>query len=117
MAVQATQHPAAAGVALTYAAAAAGDTFLNNGREMMHIKNGAGSPITVTFTSGAASGNKCSFGVAGTQHDSVVTVPATSDRLCGPFNKDQFNDSGDGLSVHVTYSSITTVTVAVFATV
>lgn len=117
MAALTTQHPAQAGVALTYAAAAVGgDSFQNNGREMMHIKNGSGSPVTVTFTSGLSSGNKCSFGVAAAAHDKVVTVGATSDALVGPFNKDQFNDATDGLTLHVTYSAVTTVTVAVLAT-
>lgn len=116
MAALTTQHPAAAGVSLAYVAASVGgDSFINNGREMYHIKNGSGSPVTVTFTSGASSGNKCSFGVAGTQHDKVVTVGATSDDLVGPFNKDQFNDAADLATVHVTYSAVTTVTVAVIA--
>lgn len=115
MAALATQKPATAGVAVVYSAAAGGgDTFVNNGREMFHVKNGGGSGITVTFNSGAVAGrNKCSFGVANAAHDLAVSVGAGSDALCGPFSKDQFTD-GNG-NMNVTYSGVTTVTVAVLS--
>lgn len=115
MAALATQKPASAGVSVTYAAAAAGgDTFVNNGREMFHIKNGGGAPMTVTFNSGLVAGrNKCSFGVAAAAHDQAVTIGAGSDALCGPFNKDQFTDANGNMNV--TYSAVTTVTVAVLS--
>lgn len=115
MALLNTQTPSIAGVAVTYSAAGAGgDTFVNNGRERVHIKNGSGSPITVTFTAGAANANVCSFGVANVAHAVVVTVPATGDRMIGPFNKEHFNNPANS-QVAITYSDVTTVTIAVLA--
>lgn len=118
MAALSTQKPSAAGVPVTYAAAASGgDSFQNNGREMVHIKNGGGAPITVTFTAGLSNANQCSFGVSGVSHARVVTIGAASDELVGPFSRDQFNDQADNLTCRMTYSAVTTVTVAVISAV
>jgi hypothetical protein len=112
MASLATQKGTAAGVALTYASAAGGgDDFICTGREYFHAKNASGGAITVTFTSGAASANVCSFGIANAAHDLAVVVGAGADRLIGPFSKDRFADANG--SVHVTYSGVTSLTVAV----
>jgi hypothetical protein len=114
MATLSVQKPSAAGVALTYAAAAGGgDKFANSGREFVHVQNASGGAITVTFTSGAASANKCSFGVAHTAHDLSVAVGAGADAMIGPFNRERFNDvNGD---VNITYSGVTSLTVAVIS--
>lgn len=112
MALLTVQHPANSGVALTYAAATTGpgDTFRNTGKEFLSVVNGSGSPITVTFDSP----NTCSFGLAANPaHDDVVTVAAGVTELIGPFDKDRHNTTA-GLIV-VTYSSVTTVTVAALA--
>lgn len=111
MALLATQKPVAAGVVLTYSAATVttGETFVNSGKEFVHVKNGSGSSITVTFTGG----NPCSFGVTNAAHNLVVTVPLTSDRIIGPFSKDQFNDANNLITV--VCSAVTTVTMAVLA--
>lgn len=100
--------------AITYSSAAAGgDKFANAGSARFHVKNGGGSSITVTFLAGAANANECNFGVSGSSHAKVETVPAGSDRLFGPFQRERFNDT-DGY-VNVTYSGVTTVTVAALA--
>lgn len=108
MALLTSQSASAAGTQLSYASAAGGgDTFANSGKEFIHVKNGSGSPITVTI----AAQHACSFGVTNAAHDLTVTVGAGADKMIGPFDKDRFNDT-DGL-VHVGYSLATSVTVAV----
>lgn len=86
----------------------AGDQWVNTGRELFYIKNGGGGGITVTFDSPAT----CSFaGAAIAAHDNVVSVGAAEERLIGPFPAVRFNNAaGDCI---VTYSGVTSVTVAV----
>lgn len=89
------------------AAAGGGDTFVNNGRELLHIKNASGAPITVTVVTpktvdGQAVG------------DLAVVVPAGATHLVGPFPPDVYNDTGAvGGLVSLTYSGVTTLTVGV----
>ena len=85
------------------AAAAGGDAFLNSGREYLHVKNGGGASIDVTVDSVAV----CNQGV---DHNAVVAVAAAAEKLIGPFPKARFNDAAE--KVQVTYSGVTTVTVA-----
>ena len=94
------------GIAPTYATAASGgDTFANNGKTFLHVKNGGGSSINVTLASqvdsppaGTAASNK------------VIAVAAGGEKMIGPLPEYGYNDSG-GL-VHVSYSAVTSVTVA-----
>lgn len=104
MAVLTVQDVTVSGLTPAYAAASAGgDTFVNNGRIMLHIKNGGASPITVTIVSAKT----CNFGF---QHDITVTINASSEKMIGPFPPERFNnDSG---MVQVNYSAVTSVTVA-----
>jgi hypothetical protein len=84
------------------AAASGGDTFKNNGNTYLCVKNGGGSAVTVTIDSIVLSNY-------GTDVDIAVSVPASEERLIGPFNKARFNNAVD--IVNVTYSAITSVTV------
>ena len=86
------------------AAAAGGDEFVNSGRAFIHVKNGGAGSIDVTVDSQAP----CSQGY---DHDAVVAVPAGEERMIGPFPKDRFNDSSE--KVQITYSGVTSVTIAV----
>lgn len=86
------------------AAAAGGDEFLNSGRAFIYVKNGGGSSINVTVDSQAP----CSQGY---DHDAVVAIPAGEERMIGPFPKDRFNDASE--KVQITYSGVTSVTIAV----
>lgn len=88
----------------TVAAAAGGDKVAPNDRGAVLVTNGSGSPITVTV---AVPGNT-KYGQAAP--DVPVTVPASGSRLIGPFPSD-LADPTDGL-VAITYSAVTTVTVA-----
>ncbi len=92
------------GVSPTYAAATAGgDAFVNDGKTQLRCKNGGSGSITMTITSQ----QKCNQGV---EHDLSIVVAASAEEVVGPFDQTRFNDSG-GL-VQITYSGVTTVTVA-----
>ena len=82
------------------ATAGAGDNFPNTGREYLHVINGSGGSINVTVAATAP----CNHG---TTHNVVVAVPAGQQRRIGPFPTSRFGDN-----VVVTYSAVTTVTVA-----
>lgn len=86
-------------------AEADGNAFANTdpGRRFVHVKNGGGAQITVTVVTPQTING---LGVA----DLTVDVPASGERMIGPFPPSSFNQ-GDGL-VHVDYSDVTSVTVA-----
>lgn len=87
------------------AATVAGDSFINDGRAFLHVKNGGVSSITVTINSV----QKCSQGF---DHDLILDVAAGADKIIGPFDPKRFNDETG--KVVVTYSDATSVTVAAF---
>lgn len=103
-----TAKRSANGVSLAgVAAGAAGDTFINNGQEVLVVTNGSGAPITVTIETEAALD-----GLSVT--DLTATVAAGATQLIGPFPTAIYNDTlAPGGSVSVSYSSETSVTVAV----
>jgi hypothetical protein len=101
-----TVQTASLGTSLTptfAAAAAGGDTFANNGRTFLYVKNGSGAPITVTVNSLVS----CNFGV---DHDITITVPAGSEEMSGKFPVNRFNSSAGSASI--TYSDVTSLTIA-----
>lgn len=87
------------------AAAAGGDTFANNGRSYVHVKNGGAGAITVTVDSVS----NCNQGF---DHNAGGSVAAGAEGLFGPFPSARFNTAGE---VSVTYSGVTTVTVGAFS--
>lgn len=91
-------------VPITTAATAGGDSFDNDGRTMFIVKNGGGSPITVTFDSLVPSNY-------GTDVNVVGTVAAGQTWFFGPFDPARFNDANG--RVGVAYSAVTSVTVDV----
>ncbi|UCD57872.1 MAG: hypothetical protein JSV16_01815, partial [Candidatus Hydrogenedentota bacterium] len=46
----------------------------------------------------------------GYDHNAVVSVPASGEKMIGPFPKDRFNDTAG--KVQIAYSGVTSVTVA-----
>lgn len=98
-----------AGVEPTYEAANGdGNAFLNRGRTFLHVKNGGGGPCTVTAITPITVGGRA---VA----DDDFVIPASEERMIGPFSADIFNNSGaDVNKVHVDYSTAASVTVAAF---
>lgn len=105
MAVLATVKPTINGVLLAaVAAAAGGDQIVKpNGNVILYVKNGGASAINVTVDAAALQGG-LSF------VDPVIAVAAGAERLIGPLDPRFFNDA-TGL-VSITYSAVTTVTVA-----
>lgn len=105
MAILATQTVALAGLNPTYAAAAGGGDKVECGdRNFLHVKNGAGSPVTVTLTATASVRGQAVGNV-------TVSVPASGERMIGPLQPDLLQNSTDSLCA-VGYSSATSVTVA-----
>lgn len=109
MATLATQNISRAGIAPTYAAAAGGgDKFAPTKDTYLHVKNGSGGALTVTIVTPKTT----SFGAA--ISDIAVSVPATSERVIGPFPQQHFADTDDGLG-DITYSGVTSLSVGVFS--
>lgn len=105
MATYTVQNIVATGITPTYAAVAASDKFANDGRTYLHVKNGGGSPSTVTIVTQYTAG-----GLA--LADQAVSVTNAQERVIGPFPTDLYNDAnGD---VTVTYSPTTSVTAGAF---
>lgn len=105
MALLNVQRTGLAGLAPTFSGASVGgDSFLNSGRTYLHVKNGGTAAITVTVNSQ----KPCNYGF---DHDAVVSVPAGGEQIIGPFQQDRFNDQNG--QVQITYSAVTSVTVAV----
>jgi hypothetical protein len=86
--------------------AAKSDKWLNTGAEFVAVKNGGGSPITLTLTFGAGA---VVDGVTPTSKTVSVTNGHTF--LVGPFPPGLYNDA-NGYMI-VSYSAVTSVTVAV----
>lgn len=110
MATLTVQDIALTGLEPTYAAAAGGgDEFDNSsGSVFLFVKNGA-TACDVTITTQSTSVEVTGYGTL-TIGDVDVTVPATEDRMIGPFPKTRFNDGSN--MVQVTYDDVSNVTVA-----
>jgi hypothetical protein len=91
------------------AAAGGGDVFPNTGKEIVVIKNGGGSPVTLTAVTQATLD-----GLAVT--DLTASIGAGETRAVGPFPAGVYSIGGvAGGNVSLTYSGVTSVTVAVLA--
>lgn len=85
------------------AAAGGGDKFVNTGNELLYIKNGGGSTITLTLDAQTVNGL--------TITDPTVSITAGQEKIIGPFDPRYFTDSSGFLNL--SYSAVTSVTVAV----
>lgn len=83
------------------AATAGGDTFTNTGREVLIVNNGDASATTVTVDAV----HLCNMGF---DHNAVVSVAAGARVEIGPFPIERF-----GSKPNITYSKVTSLTVAV----
>lgn len=91
----------AAGLAPAYAAAVGPDTFVNDGKTFLHLKNTNGAARNVTISSPTSCNQ-------GSTHDIVVNVPATTgDKMVGPFPVDRFT-----AAPAVAYDAVTGLVVA-----
>lgn len=101
MSLIASQPVNLAGLTPTFAAANNADTVKADGRTLLWVVNGSGSPITVTAVTTQQ--------VAGFDlNDLTVTVGAGAQKLIGPFPKSVFGDANG--EVGIDYSSTTTIT-------
>lgn len=105
--------PSVAGVNLNPAAASSGgDAILNTrGDVFLYVTNGGGSSINVTLAAVQTTRPADGTFPASTFGNQVVAVPNGQSRLIGPIPP-AFNDANG--KVQVTYSSVTSVTVAAF---
>lgn len=107
MATLTVQTSLLTGVTPSYAAAAGGgDEFANDGRTMLHLKNGSGGTTVVTVNSLVT----CSQGV---DHDSVTSIGAGAEAMIGPFDVTRFNDTSTGRAA-ITYDGVTSLTLGAF---
>ena len=90
------------------AAAAGGDTFTNDGNTIYIVKNGGAGSITVTFDD---TGSISPVSGKTFDPDVDVVIPAAQDAYIGPFTTARF-----GTNCSVTYSGVTSVTVAAIRT-
>lgn len=106
MAILTVQEIVRTGLNPTYSAAEAGGDKVPNADNMafVHVKNGDASAHTVTATSTATA----SPGLA--PSDLVVSVPASEERMIGPFPTSSFNNPQN--QVDLTYDAVTNVTIA-----
>jgi hypothetical protein len=110
MALLTRQNFALGGLAASYAAAAAGgDTVDNDGKVVLHVKNGGAGAINVTVAAQVASLSVEGYGTL-TRSDVVVSVPAGGERFIGPFPPRAFNDANGRAAI--TYDAVTSVTLA-----
>jgi hypothetical protein len=97
-----------AGIVLTSLLAAAdvaGETFPTDGRQAVVVRNGGGSPITVTLNIiPTVDGQPVT--------DRTVVVAAGDTTVIGPFPPSAYRNPTSGLA-QITYSSVTSVDVAV----
>lgn len=106
MALLAVQEITLAGLAPTYSAVSASDTFVPDDRTWLHVKNAGGSADTVGIATPVTYRGQAVADAGG-------SVPATTgDRMFGPFPTQDFADPTTGLAT-VTHSFTTTVTAAV----
>lgn len=105
MADLAVQKVSKKGVSPVFApAGAAGDTFSNDGKTFLIVKN---ANATLDGTATINSLTKCNQGF---DHDVIVSVPASGEKWIGPFEPSRFNNSAGKVSA--TYESETDLTVA-----
>lgn len=98
------------GVSPQYTAAnSSGNSFSNDGRSFVHLKN-TGAAATVTFQIPVSVDGQ---GVAGR---TVVVAATTGDKMIGPFPAAQYNQlATDPGSVYLDYSAVAGLSVGVFS--
>lgn len=105
MATLTVQSIPAGGLSPAYSAAAGGGDKLKPGKTtFLHVINGSGAPITVTI---ATPGNVSGLAIA----DRAVTVGASDEQMI-PVPADLYANAADSGLASVSYSAVTSVTVA-----
>jgi hypothetical protein len=99
------------GMEASYAAASGGgDVMPNDGKTLLHVKNGGGGAITVTIAAVVASKDVgVGYGLY-TRANVAVVVDAAEERFIGPLPDRAFNNASGQAAI--SYSGVTSVTVA-----
>jgi hypothetical protein len=107
LATLASQVVKRSGVGPTYAACTGGgDRFTPSATTILHVKNGSGGALTVTVPATKVPAPDMVI------TNNVVSVPASGERMMGPFPPDIFQATdGSGLA-DITYSGVTSLTIA-----
>jgi hypothetical protein len=109
MALLTVQKVTSAGITLTFAAAdVANDTFANDGKVIVYVKNGGVGSINVTLTSSVTQPP------AGTAASNTVIAVANGSEKCFLIPPTGFNNPTTGVAT-LAYSGVTSVTVAVIS--
>jgi len=93
------------------AAIVGGDEFVNTGKEILVILNGDTASTTITITAQATSFEDKEYGNAVKEDQALVVAANNGVGIMGPFSRRAFNDSNQ--KVQITYSSVTSLEVAV----
>lgn len=111
MATLTVQTMTEAGAEISFSAAAAGgDQFTNSSQSFLVVKNDDVSSVTVTVTAQNTSKTVANWGDL-TKNDITRAVSAGAVAYIGPFPASAFTDSSG--FVQITYSGVTSLTVAV----
>lgn len=103
-----TQTVLESGLTATYENCdAGGDTFENDGKTILHVKNGDSSPHTPTIAPSVATTRKPGFGSL-TKASASSAVANASEDFIGPFPVAAF-----GVNPTITYDDVTSMTIAV----
>jgi len=96
------------GIVPSYVSAeSAGNSFANDGKTFLHIKNGATDVICTVLTPRGPDGQAVT--------ERTVTVSANTDEFLGPFSPEIFNQLGAlGDVVHIDFDDVTNVTIGAF---
>ena len=113
MALLTVQNTAETGLLATYASCAGGgDTVANNGKMLLHVKNGSGGAITVTVAkTSSATENIPGYGLV-TISDISVAIAAGAEKFIGPIDPNAYNSTSGTGTVAITYSGVTSLTIA-----
>lgn len=88
------------------AASAGGDRFAPDSNTFLLVRNGGGSPITVTVVTPGVNAIGLNY------DDAVFTVAAGAEKMAGPFPAQFFADPTAGGLASITYSGVTSLTIA-----
>lgn len=108
MATLAKQSIKRTGVVPAYSAAAGGGDKFTPGEDIfLHVKNGSGGSITVTVVT-----PKEAFPDVA-EADVAVAIAAGAEKMIGPFPANHFANPSDSGLAAITYSGVTSLTLAV----
>lgn len=110
MATIVAQAVSESGLSATYTAAdVAGDVVDNSGHIFLHFKNADESTTTITVTAQVTSIDNQMFGDV-TKANASLALAADTEGFIGPFPTAAY--SNDDQQIEITYSSVTSLTVA-----